>query len=191
MRIKAPVSQKNWKERWRINAKRYWRSIIMLDDTPHRIAWGVAIGTLIAWQPIMGAQMIVASIVAWVLRGNVMAALPMVWMSNPATFVPFYYFTYWLGAICLSIELKGIEEISQLWSKITELGLIDGTIELVTDFGKTVFYPMILGGTIVGVANGILFYVLTQWGVRVYQRRKGQLRRSWSTQLPGSMDKGQ
>ena len=67
---------------------RMFRSILMLEDTPHSIALGTAIGLFIAWTPTVGIHMILVVSLALFLRANKVAGLIAVYISNPLTLAP-------------------------------------------------------------------------------------------------------
>lgn len=62
-----------------------WHRLRRLPDPPHRIARGVFAGTFVNFPPIFGFQFIGAAALAWVLRGNILAALLLTFLSNPIT----------------------------------------------------------------------------------------------------------
>ena len=62
-----------------------WHRLRRLPDPPHRIARGVFAGTLVNFPPIFGFQMLAAAGLAWLLRGNILAALLATFLSNPIT----------------------------------------------------------------------------------------------------------
>ena len=68
--------------------------IFHVDDTPHRLALGVALGFFVAWTPTMGLQMMAVLILATLLRANRLVGLPFVWISNPLTVFFIYYPNY-------------------------------------------------------------------------------------------------
>src|SRR5690606_11429398 len=76
--------------------------ILHSDDTPERIARGVAIGVLVGWIPLVGIQMLTGLLLAAILRANKAATLPGVWITNPFTFVPIYWFNYKFGHLTLT-----------------------------------------------------------------------------------------
>ncbi len=71
--------------------------ILHVDDSPHRLALGIAIGLFIAWTPTIGYQMVLVLALATVFRANKVVGLPLVWISNPFTFVIIYWPNYWIG----------------------------------------------------------------------------------------------
>lgn len=164
-----------------------WRRVLTLDDSPHSIALGVFIGTVVAYQPIVGFQMIVGAIVCKLIRANVIASLPLAWITNPVTIVPIYYITYRLGVVFTGDELITYDAIAALWGAIGEMSLLDGLVEG-TRMLLDIFWPMVVGGLIIGVLNGALFYVIVRRVVTAYQARSIHRRRT-SESLPTTESK--
>ena len=71
--------------------------ILHVDDSPHRIALGVAIGFFCGWTPAIGIQMMMVLVLATLLRANKLVGLPIVWITNPLTAAPVYYFNWLVG----------------------------------------------------------------------------------------------
>lgn len=153
-----------------------WRRVLSLDDSPHSIALGVFIGTFVAYQPIVGFQMIVGALVCKIARANVIASLPLAWITNPVTIVPIYYGTYKLGVVFTGGDLT-YDDMKALWGRIGELGLVDGVVEG-TRMLLGVMWPMVVGGAIVGIVNGAIFYVIVKRFVTAYQARSIHRRRA-------------
>ena len=144
-----------------------WRRLLDLQDSPHRIALGVLIGTMVAYQPIVGVQMIVGALVCRIIGANVVASLPMAWITNPVTIVPIYFATYKLGVVFTGGELS-YDDIRAIFDSIAALGFWNGVVQGYR-FLAGIFWPMVVGGTLVGVANGVLFYVVVRRLVARYQ----------------------
>ncbi len=62
-----------------------WHRLRRLPDPPHRIARGVFAGTFVNFPPIFGIQMPAAALLAWAMRGNILAAVLATLLSNPLT----------------------------------------------------------------------------------------------------------
>ena len=76
---------------WR-RAQRFVKyRILHVDDTPHRIALGVAIGMFVAWTPTIGFQMGLTVLLCALFRANKLVGVPLVWISNPLTIIPVYF----------------------------------------------------------------------------------------------------
>ena len=68
------------------------------------IAKAFAIGLFCAFLP-MPAHTRLGAVLAIIFSGNILLSMLMVWVNNPITMVPIYYFTYKLGASIMGIEM--------------------------------------------------------------------------------------
>ena len=155
--------------------------VLGLDDTPHRIAWGVALGFIIAFTPTLGFQIIFYVVMAALLRANKVSGIPWLFISNPLTAVPLYYGTWWVGNMALSGGAKdaagGRAAIQHMIDATTAAGSVwEGLLsadywkqigQLVVDLG----YELWFGGLIVGVLLGAVMYPLAYRGVIAYRAR--------------------
>ena len=135
------------------------RRIVHADDTPHKIAWGVALGIFVAWTPTVGIQMILAGIAAWLLNGNKVAAIAIVWVSNPYTVIPIFSVNYFVGHALVGgpqlgrnwfvdlvhppVPTEGLAYLSHAYSMLAQVA-----------------WPMWLGSVLVGVPVAMVSYVL-------------------------------
>lgn len=117
----------------------------------HSVATAVGIGLFVAYIPSPG-HMLVAALLAILLRANLPIAVVLVWVSNPIT-IPFqFFFAYKLGAFILHTPHHPFSfEISMEWF-MAEI--------------KTIGIPLFLGSFILGT----LLAVLGNLFVRVYWR---------------------
>lgn len=154
--------------------------ILGLNDTPHRIAWGVFLGFVVAFTPTVGIQMMLFVAVAAVLRGNKVSGLPVVWLTNPVTVVPIYWSCWRIGAFLLGTDAdpeRGQEIIDRLAGaerSLTLSRMLEGA------FWGEIFGTMWelgaelwLGGVLVGVVLGAIFYPITIVSVNAYRRARG------------------
>lgn len=146
--------------------------VLHTDDSPHKIAWGMAIGIFVAWLPIIGIQMVVAGLLALILRGNTIAAVAACWVTNPYTAIPIYWFNYLVGH-----WLVGGEPITFSW--FTDFMTRDQTRSwwqyMVYCYGKmsAIFWPLWIGSIMLGLVFGKLCYWATIWWVVRYRERHG------------------
>ncbi len=71
---------------WRRAATYVLHRMRRLPDTPERICIGIAAGSFVSFLPLYGLHFLSAALVAWVLRGNILAALLGTFYGNPVTF---------------------------------------------------------------------------------------------------------
>lgn len=96
--------------------------ILHIDDSPHKIALGLAIGLFIAWTPLLGLHILLVIALSILLRANKFAALVSVWVSNIFTFAFIYYPSYLVGrAICDIFPRHRIMSGEQVSASFNEL----------------------------------------------------------------------
>lgn len=182
--------------RIRINALRWWRRIISLDDTPESISVSVAIGVFIAWTPTIGLQMIISFFLCWIARVNRVAGPLMAWITNPLTIVPIFYVNYVVGRAVLpgkGLHGDAYERISTAFDTLIEVGLWDylsfNTEKLGVAFdafwaiGAEILVPMVVGSILLGLVLGAASYPLTVRSVRAFQKRRDAKRKKWKEKL--------
>ncbi len=165
--------------------------VLHLDDTPHRIALGVAIGFFIAWTPLLGGHMVLALILCTVLRANKVAGVTFVWVCNPVTMWPIYYSSYRLGCALLpgmscgkhawhQITRRLMDETVPIWTRISELGHLSWNV----------IVPLVTGSTLDGIIVGVLAYWVTYRAVAGHRRRAAMHRAEAAMAGHGTESKG-
>ena len=124
----------------------------------------VALGIFCAFIPVP-FQMLLAAVGAIWLRVNILVAVPVVWISNPLTMGPMFYFCYLLGAKMLGIEPGGFDfELSFDW-------LVNGL--------AAIWQPFLLGCFTVGAITAAACFVLVRvlWHLHILSHIKARARR--------------
>ena len=124
----------------------------------------VALGLFCAFMPVP-FQMLLAAVGAIWIRANILVAVPIVWISNPVTLGPMFYFCYLLGAAMLGQEAGRFHfELSFDW--------------LVTGLAA-VWQPFLLGCFTVGAIVALLGFVLIRvlWHLHIVSHIKARARR--------------
>jgi uncharacterized protein (DUF2062 family) len=96
--------------------------ILHIDDSPHKIALGLAAGLFIAWTPLLGVHLLLVIALTILLRANKFAALTSVWVSNIFT-IPFvYYPSYLVGRVVCNISTPhrtmSKEQVSAIFGRL-------------------------------------------------------------------------
>lgn len=74
-----------------------------------------AVGLFFMWMPVP-FQMALAAGVAIIVRSNLPISVALVWLSNPVTMPPLFYFAYKLGALMLGSPVSEFSfELSMEW----------------------------------------------------------------------------
>jgi uncharacterized protein (DUF2062 family) len=120
-------------------------------------AGAVFIGLFCAFLP-MPFQMLPAGALAVMFRCNLPISLALVWVTNPLTMPPMFYFSYRLGSWLLGRE-----------ASVTKLSL---STEWLIDNLVNVGYPLIFGSLVCGWVLGITGFVLMRvlWRLHVITR---------------------
>ena len=71
----------------------------------HSVALGLALGLFVGFMPIFG-QMFIAAALAIIIRVNLPIAVMAVWVSNPLTIAPLYFFSYKVGTWLLQLPVE-------------------------------------------------------------------------------------
>ena len=119
----------------------------------------VALGIFCAFIPVPFQMVIAAAGAIWI-RVNVLVAVPMVWLSNPFTMGPLYYYCYRLGAWILDRQPKPFDfELSFDWL-ITRLAYI--------------WQPFLLGCLVVGSIAALVSFVVVRvlWHLHILNHIK-------------------
>ncbi len=142
---------------------------VLLDRTDiwhlHRrsVAGATFIGLFCAFLPVP-IQMLIAAALAVLFRCNLPIAVVLVWVSNPLTYPPMFYFAYRLGAWLLDMRL----ETDQVHMNL------DWWIGNLDNIG----YPMLLGALLCGWVAGVTGFVVVRILWRYHVIRRWQERRA-------------
>jgi hypothetical protein len=132
---------------------------------------GVAMGLAVAFVPVP-MQMVVAAVVAMVVRVNLPLAVAMVWVTNPLTIPPLYWLAYEAGAWLLARPRL-------------HAAAMPGLSWFVDMFGQ-IWQPLLLGLVILGAASGSLGYLAVRllWRLQVVRAWEERRRRRASAGAP-------
>jgi len=140
--------------------------VLHADDTPHRIALGVAVGVFVAFTPTIGFQMVLAVALAWLIGGNKVVAVPFVWISNPFTMVPIYLPNYYVGRWLLgsSVPPPDFGQVVQASGTWLE------KVRMWWDVTWQSFTPLWVGSLVVAFVLAIPSYFVFYWMVVLYRK---------------------
>jgi uncharacterized protein (DUF2062 family) len=124
----------------------------------HSVSYACLVGVFCCFLP-MPFQMVPATIMSIWIGCNMPITIALVWISNPITVPPIFYFTYRVGCWILGTPEKA-EKISI-------------SLEWLTTQLAVVWKPLLLGSLVCGITFGVISFVI----VRLYWRWK--VRRNW------------
>lgn len=121
-----------------------------------------AIGLFAAWIPTPG-QMAIAAIAAFYFRANLPISVALVWLTNPLTMPPMFYFAYIVGLKLLGQSSPSSDFEFTIESMTSSLGVIGG--------------PFLFGCFVLGVISSVLGYFGILWFWRYYIGKQWRLRK--------------
>lgn len=143
-------------------SKFLYHHVIAMRSSPHDLALGLAIGVFVGFLPIMGFQTIVSVPLAMLFRANKITGALGVWISNPVTFIPFYYFNFRFGR-----WLIGNPPVE--WA-IRECNTFAKVLEL----GWDILYPLWLGCIVLGIISIPAVYIASYRFIVFYQKKHNE-----------------
>lgn len=163
-------------------ASRYiaWR-LRRLPDPAHKIARGIACGVFVCFTPLYGLHFLLSAGLAWMIRGNVLAALLATFFGNPLTFPVIATLSVELGTWMLGRPPMPLPQIvaafsyasAELWSNFAAIFTTDtmrwGRLGI---FFRTVFWPYLVGGLIPGLIAAVVAYYVSHPFIHAYQRAR-------------------
>lgn len=131
-----------------------------IDGTPYAIAAGFATGAAISFTPFVGLHFIFAAIIAWIMRGNILTSAIGTAVGNPWTFPFIWAATYNLGINILGGDAADdlMEQLDQMFGSFTIVDLVNDPLNALGPFLETIFFPMLLGGIIIGASLWFFIY---------------------------------
>ncbi len=156
-----------------------------LPDTPEKIARGIFAGVFTTFTPFYGLHFLTAAIIAFVMRGNILAALLATFFGNPLTYVPIGVISMRMGYFLLGTPAHSDDHIARsLGGKFMDAGeaLQHNVMAMFTDatvdwhslkiFYDEVFFPYLIGGIIPGLVAATICYIISVPLIRAYQKRR-------------------
>lgn len=136
-----------------------------VNATPYAIAMGVACGAFASFTPLIGFHFLLAFALAYVLRGNLLAAAIGTAVGNPLTFPLIWAVTFRVGRTILGESVRADAE-----------PVIDApsayTVEAITGFVERTWplmKPMFVGAVPLGLTAAVFCYVIVYGMVYGYQ----------------------
>lgn len=186
--FREKVRQTLWpRTGWRRAGQYLWHRVVRLPDDPRRVARGVFAGIFACFGPYLFHDYVIAVGLAWVLRGNVFAALVASCVNNPLTLPFFAVMSVSLGQTLLGIgsglpswQIVGffggaVRDIGHnVWAAFSDADMNWLGLKL---FLHKIYLPYLLGGTLIGIpaglaaAFGVLSVVRAYRGLRTARLR--------------------
>ena len=140
------------------------KRILRLSATPHAVAAGVAAGTFSAFTPLLGFHAILALALAWLLAGNLAAAVLATAIANPLTIPVIAVGTLRTGEGLLGVHSAQAVTAGELFDMLEHLEF--------SELWQPVLKPMLAGAALLGLAAALFAYVATRLAVGGFKARR-------------------
>ena len=159
-----------------------------IPDTPHKISLGMSCGIFASFTPLFGLHFLIAGLLSYLLRANVLASLIGTFVGNPITFPIITVFNLKLGEWILGSSeyssgdggkiFEGFLDFIFLIYKsfFTEGSIGENNVPRMNEFLNGVFIPYSLGGLIFGIFIAVISYFLLRPLVATYQKKRSALK---------------
>lgn len=128
----------------------------------HSVAGAFAVGLFFAWWPVPFQMVLAAGAAIW-FNTNLPISVALVWITNPVTMPPMFYFAYLVGTWVLGAPETSFQmELSFEW-------LLNGM--------TTIWKPFLLGCFILGMISSVSGYFIIKMLWRYNIAKKFHLRR--------------
>ena len=160
---------------WERSAKYILHRVARLPGTPYAIAGGFACGAAISFTPFVGLHIVLAALLAWSIRTNIISSAIGTVVGNPWTF-PFiwvwiYELGHWMGVGTGGHATENLDFIG-LFGKMLEAVLRLDAGYLFETAWPVFFLPMLAGGIPTALVMWLAFYVPLKPVIASHQRRR-------------------
>ncbi len=137
----------------------YWLKFKRLQDSPQKLAWGMALGVFIGITPTVPFHTVTVLFLAPLLRVSPVTALMGICVMNPVTMPPLYYAAYRVGKLILfrqnPLNFPSSLDFFSLLDLLWRGGL-----------------ALQVGGVIIALPPALISYFLTLWAAKRLRRAK-------------------
>ena len=159
-----------------------------IPDTPHKISLGMSCGIFASFTPLFGLHFLIAGLLSYILRANVLASLIGTFVGNPITFPIITVFNLKLGEWILGSSEHSSGDGGKIFegfldfifliykSFFTEGSIGENNVPRMNEFLNGVFIPYSLGGLILGIFIAVISYFLLRPLVATYQKKRSALK---------------
>jgi len=158
--------------KWLIGKYSLAHRLMHLRASPHEVALGCAVGVFVSITPLLGAQTLIAVLLAGFLRASVPAAVLGTFFGNPVSWPIIWTSTYAMGLQIIRPD-GGLgagdfeQNVTLLWA-----ALLERSPELLNATGALLWpllLPMLAGSLPLGLLMATIFYYISKHLIRGWQ----------------------
>jgi uncharacterized protein (DUF2062 family) len=159
-----------------------WHRVGRLHGTPHSIAGGFAAGAAISFTPLVGSHFVLAALIAWATRSNIVAGLLGTAVGNPWTFPFIWLWIYEVGhrmgvGRALAVEPDFVAIFTDLPSVVVKVVISFDLDSAYFDNVWAVLWPMMVGSIPTFALVWLAIYLFLKPLVATYQAKRIMRRR--------------
>ena len=122
--------------------------ILRIRSSDYSLAAGIASGVAVSFTPLIGFHFVLAGVLAWLVRGNMLMAMIGTVVGNPWTFP-----LIWVVIHSVGIWILG--------TPTTETDVSMLSYEILMESPGSVLVSMLLGGLVTGSITGLIVFALS------------------------------
>jgi len=150
-----------------------WHRVARISGTPHFIVIGLVSGVFASWTPFIGLHFLLAALIAFFMRGSILASALGTFFGNPFTFPFIWLATYNFGGFLLGYQTRENIDLTMpkgtFWLLFTNPSAFFDAIWVVMG---PYFVPMLIGSIPLGLATCLPIYFVMRPIVTKYQDRR-------------------
>lgn len=131
-----------------------------IPGTSYAIAAGFACGVSVSFTPFIGLHLILAAFLAWLIRANIFTSAMGTIIGNPWTFPFIWTAVYYVGCLLLGwpTDDDPIKQTYIILNQHTLADILKSPFHILGPFIRSVFFPMFIGGILLGAVAWIITY---------------------------------
>ncbi len=145
-----------------------------MPGTAYSIAGGFACGAAMSFTPFVGLHFVLAAVLAWSIRVNIIASAVGTAVGNPWTFPFIWTWLYQTGTWIVSggdTESLKTPEFGEIFGNM--LGaMLSFDIQYLAESAAPVFWPMFVSSLLTGFVVWWVFYLPLKYTIEGYQARR-------------------
>lgn len=169
---------------WSRAGKYLWLRLHRLPGGDWGVAAGFACGAAASMTPTMGLHFVLAALMAWAMRANILASAIGTVIGNPWTFP-----LIWWGTFRIGVAMVGADHLAPPQGAVGAPGDGSGFHGLFATLWKDLqafdlphllenvwplWWPMAIGSLPLALAAWVLCYGLVRWGMERYRRLRSR-----------------
>ncbi len=164
-----------WRRAWAYTMHRLAR----LPGSAYSIACGFACGAALSFTPFVGLHFVLAGILAWTLRANIIASIIGTAVGNPWTFPFIWTWLYQTGTWMVSgpgLETAAKPDFSEIFGHMLQAS-VSWDVAYLLETAAPVFWPMFVSGLPTAFVVWWVIYLPLKYTIQGYQDRRFRKRR--------------